>query len=171
MISRPSIIWHVAQTQSQREQRAAAELDKQGFEVFLPRYLKQVRHARRKVSVAASLFPGYLFVGFGPQARWRSINGTVGVIRLVMAAGQPAPLESGVVDGLMARCDEKGFIPLPSRDVIQPGDVVCIRDGSFAQSLGLFEEVKDSDRVAILLDLLGRKVRVVLDAAQVEKAA
>jgi transcriptional antiterminator RfaH len=33
----------------------------------------------------------------------------------------------------------------------------------FASCLGLFEGVTDAQRVSILLDLLGRKVRVVLD--------
>ena len=36
-------------------------------------------------------------------------------------------------------------------------------DGALASCLGLFEGVADGDRVAVLLDLLGRKVRVVVD--------
>jgi transcriptional antiterminator RfaH len=51
------------------------------------------------------------------------------------------------------------------------GDSVRVVGGSFADTLGLFEEMRDGDRVAILLDLLGRKLRVVIDEALVEKAA
>ena len=36
--------------------------------------------------------------------------------------------------------------------------------GAFEECLGLFEQMTDEQRVTILLDLLGRKVRVTLDS-------
>jgi transcriptional antiterminator RfaH len=165
------LTWHVAQTQSFREALVAAELSKQGFSVFLPQYVKRIRHARRVAIAAAALVPGYVFVGFGSDARWRAINGTRGVVRLIMAGESPAPVAKGIVGGLIARRDARGYIPLPPRAEINLGDPVRVVGGSFADALGLFEEMRDGDRVAILLDLLGRKVRVVIDEALVEKAA
>jgi transcriptional antiterminator RfaH len=47
---------------------------------------------------------------------------------------------------------------------------VRVLDGVFADCLGLFDGMKDSDRVAVLLDLLGRKVRLVLDEFSVAAA-
>ena len=38
-----------------------------------------------------------------------------------------------------------------------------MNEGVFADCLGLFEGMGDRERVTILLDLLGRKVRVALD--------
>jgi transcriptional antiterminator RfaH len=169
--SSAGLTWHVAQTQSHREELVAAELTKQGFSVFLPKYLKQVRHARRVSNVAAALFPGYLFVGFAPDVRWRAVNGTRGVVRLVMAGESPAPITKDIVEGLIARRDARGYIALPPRAAMRIGDSVRVVGGSFADTLGLFEEMRDGDRVAILLDLLGRKLRVVIDEALVEKAA
>ncbi len=163
--------WHVAQTQSFREALVAAELSKQGFSVFLPQYLKRVRHARRVTNVEAALFPGYVFVGFGVDARSRAVNGTRGVVRLIMAGESPAPIAKGIVEGLIARLDSRGYSSLPHRAAIRLGDSVRVLGGSFADALGLFEEMRDGDRVAILLNLLGRKVGVVIDEALVEKAA
>lgn len=163
--------WYAVQTQANREARAAFELEKQGFEVFFPRCMKQISHARRISSITAPLFPGYLFVRMGAAARWRAINGTVGVIRLVMAGAYPARLAEGIIEGLLARRDERGYVPLPPRATLTPGETIRIGDGAFADAFGLFEEARDLDRVSILLDLLGRKVRVLLDGAQVEKAA
>jgi len=40
---------------------------------------------------------------------------------------------------------------------------VRVREGVFCDCLGLFECMGDRERVAILLELLGRKVRIVLD--------
>jgi transcriptional antiterminator RfaH len=50
------------------------------------------------------------------------------------------------------------------------GDSVVIRSGPFFQQLGLCDGVTDNQRIAILLDLLGRKVRVLLDVEAVEAA-
>ena len=51
-----------------------------------------------------------------------------------------------------------------------PGDKVRVLAGAFMDSAGLFNAVADHDRVSILLDLLGRKVRVLLDADMVAAA-
>jgi transcriptional antiterminator RfaH len=54
--------------------------------------------------------------------------------------------------------------------MFQPGDRIRMLDGAFADCLGLYEGSKDSERVAILLDLLGRKVRVMVDLDSVAAA-
>jgi transcriptional antiterminator RfaH len=57
-----------------------------------------------------------------------------------------------------------------SRPRFAPGDKVRVIEGVFSACLGLFEGMTDRERVAILLDLLGRKVRVVLDSDLVTAA-
>ena len=47
---------------------------------------------------------------------------------------------------------------------------VRIVDGVFANCLGLFEGISDQARVAVLLELLGRKVRVKIDDLSVTAA-
>jgi transcriptional antiterminator RfaH len=42
--------------------------------------------------------------------------------------------------------------------------------GAFMDNAGLFDGMADHDRVSILLDMLGRQVRVVLDADLVAAA-
>jgi transcriptional antiterminator RfaH len=76
---------------------------------------------------------------------------------------QPAPIPSGVIQAIKAREDEHGLIGLPRKPQFGPGDTVRIIDGVFSSCLGLFEGMADRQRVAVLLDLLGRKVRVFMD--------
>ena len=160
--------WYVVQSQPNAEAKAALHLSRQGFVTYLPRYLKRRRHARRVESVPASLFPRYLFVGIDLDVeRWRSIFSTVGVSRLVCQGELPMPISTSVIDALKAREDDSGFISLDQRAQFRPGDKIRVLDGAFADCLGLYEGMKDSDRVAILLDLLGRKVRVTVDAESV----
>ena len=75
--------WYVVQTQPHAESKAARHLCRQGFQIYLPRYLKRRRHARRTETVPAPLFPRYMFVAVDIAVqRWRSIQSTIGVSRL-----------------------------------------------------------------------------------------
>jgi transcriptional antiterminator RfaH len=163
--------WYVAHTHPHAEAKATAHLNRQGFEIYFPRYLKRRRHARRVETVAAPLFPRYLFVAIDLSVqRWRSIYSTIGVHRLVCNGDDPTPVPDGVVEALKKRGDAGGFIKLESRSRFRAGDKIRVLDGAFSSCLGLFEGMAERERIAILLDLLGRKVRVVLDADLVAAA-
>jgi len=163
--------WYVAQTHAHAETKAAMHLRRQGFETYLPRYLKRRRHARRTETVAAPLFPRYLFVAFDASCqRWRSIQSTFGVTHLVCTGEDPATLPNEIIEKLRHREDEHGFIRLNTAAQFARGDKIQVVDGVFSLCSGLFEGITDSERVTILLELLGRKVRVVLDIDSVAAA-
>jgi len=157
--------WFVAHTQPHGEAKATLHLKRQGFETYVPSYLKRRRHARKIETVTAPLFPRYLFVAFDISVqRWRSICSTFGVSRLVCNGDDPTAVPEGIIEALKRREDANGFIKLDSRPRFRPGDEIRVLDGAFSSCLGLFEGMAERERIAILLDLLGRKVRVVLDA-------
>jgi len=163
--------WFVAHTHPHAEVRAIAHLERQGFEIYLPRYLRRRRHARKIETVAAPLFPRYIFVAVDLAAqRWRSIYSTVGVARLVCNGDEPSAVPDGIVEALKSREDADGFIRLVNRPGFRAGDKIRVLEGAFSSCLGLFEGLAERERIAILLDLLGRKVRVVLDADLVAAA-
>ncbi len=163
--------WYVVHTQPHAEAKAAAHLTRQGYTIYLPRYLKQRRHARRVDTVAAPLFPRYMFVAIDRLTqRWRSIQSTVGVSHLVCNGEHPATIAAGVIDELQSRHDERGLIHLDMRPRFARGDKIRVVEGAFDACLGIFQGMADHERVAILIDLLGRKVRVVLDGDAVAAA-
>jgi transcriptional antiterminator RfaH len=163
--------WYVAQSHVHAESKAATHLGRQGFEVYLPRYRKQRRHARRIDVVAAPLFPRYLFVSIDLGAqRWHSIRSTIGITRLVGNGDEPDMVSPEIIEGLRDREDAEGFVLLEQGPRFSPGDRVRISDGAFCDCLGLYEAISGHHRSAILLDLLGRKVRVVLDSQMIETA-
>lgn len=163
--------WYVVQTQSHAETKASWHLARQGFETYLPRYRKKRRHARRVETTQAALFPRYLFVAIDMMTqRWRSINSTIGVTRLVCAGDEPAKVPPQVIEALRAREDGDGLVVLPSLPRFNKGEKVRLLDGAFADCIGLFEEMKDCQRVSVLLELLGRKVRVLLEADAIAAA-
>src|ERR1700733_391453 len=102
--------WYVVQTQVNSEVKAAQNLVRQGYEIYLPRYMKRRRHARKIDFVAKPLFPRYLFVAVNKAAqRWRSIQSTFGVSHLVTNGNEPAIVPQAIVSSLRAREDAKGF--------------------------------------------------------------
>jgi transcriptional antiterminator RfaH len=171
MIADPASRWYVVRSRPFAEVKAFTNLDRQGYETYLPRYLKKRRHARKIDIVAAPLFPRYLFVAIDISTqRWRAIGSTFGVAQLVCTGDEPVPVPSEIIGALRSREDNGGFVSLPPRPRFGAGERVRLLDGAFSGSIGLFEDMKDNERVSVLLDLLGRKVRVVLDADLVTAA-
>lgn len=163
--------WYAVQTHPRAEEKALVHLQSQGYGAYLPRYAKIVRHARQSRPSARPLFPRYLFVWLDLQFdRWRPIRSTLGVVDIVRFGDRPAPLPTVVVDRLMALEDGHGCVLLPRRPAPKPGSAVVVVDGPFACCVGLYEGATDDERVAILLDLLGRRVRVTLEADLIEAA-
>ena len=166
-VQRPS--WYVVFTHPHGEETASRHLERQGFATYLPRRWTLRRHARRQERVARPLFPRYLFVALDVcTQRWRSVHSTVGVSRLVCRGDAPAPVPEGVVEQLIEQQDELGCIRFAPR--FRRGDRVRILDGAFADLLGLYEEMTDTQRVTLLLDLLGRQVRVIVAPENLEAA-
>lgn len=154
--------WFVVRTQPRAEERALRHLENQGFKAYLPRYRKQVRHARKTTTVLRPLFPGYLFVSIDvAQQRWRAINGTIGVISLVQFGETPKPISSVIVDAISRREDETGAVSLAPQG-LKKGDHVHVREGAFADHMALLEEVCDRKRAILLLNLMGREVRATV---------
>lgn len=159
--------WYVAQTRPGAETKALFHLERQGFEVYLPRYLRRVSHARRISWQPRPLFPCYLFVTTSPaQQRWRSINSTVGVAHLICDDRGPVPVPPGIVEGIRDAEDDRGLIMTGRKVPFDPGAEVQVTSGPFAGHVGWFDCATDDERVVILLDVLGRRVKakVKLDA-------
>src|SRR5271168_623577 len=105
--------WYVAQTLHHREKMAELHLRAQGFRPFFPQFRRTIRHARKLREVVAPVFPGYIFVIFDKERdRWHSINGTVGVSRLLTALQRPVPVPVDVVQALIGTIDVSGCVVL-----------------------------------------------------------
>jgi transcriptional antiterminator RfaH len=171
MIMANEPFWYAVHTHPREEFKALSHLQRQDYQVYLPRYAKTVRHARKAERVIRPFFPRYLFVNLNLAINsWRAIRSTMGVSDIVCFGERPTPLPTGVVDALRSKEDAEGLIALANRNSLKAGDSVVVLSGPFARQLGLCSSISDNERVAILLDLLGRKVRVLLDADAVAAA-
>ena len=161
--------WYVVQTHSMAEEKAAFNLKRQGYKIYLPRYLKKRSHARRVDWVGKPLFPRYLFVELDPGAtRWRAIRSTIGVSQFICQGDVPAPVPDGIVEEIISRENEDGYVGLCQETLFKKGQAVEITGGPMAETSAIFDCVNDSDRVTVLMDLMGRqaRVRVPLEAVR-----
>jgi len=155
--------WYAVHTHTRAERLGRAHLHRQGFEAYLPQYLKRRRHARRVDWTPAPLFPGYLFVRMDPAAtRWQAIRSTVGIRDLVCLGETPSAVPAGIVEGIRAREDDSGFVRMDKVAPFAKGDKIQIAAGALCEQVGLFDCMTDDERVVVLLNLLGRPLKVRL---------
>ena len=163
--------WYVVHTQARAELRALWHLENQGFSCFLPHIRTLRRHARKVETVRAPLFPRYLFVSFDlHDAKWRSINGTRGVVGVLSSEPRPLAVRNGTVEALMQRCDETGVVPLTALDIFTTGAKVIITTGAFIGQVGVVANISSADRIAVLLNFMGTRTCVQLPPWQIEAA-
>lgn len=162
--------WFVVQLKPNAEAIAKRNLLRQGINIFAPFEEVTARKARKLVQACKALFPGYLFVSFDQDAvRWRTVNSTLGVSRLVsFADDRPAQVPLGLISSLMRRCDPSGKL-LPPR-FLHGGDVVRVTNGPFADFIGTVEQLAPDQRIWVLLDILGKNTRVAIRSADLRLA-
>ena len=163
--------WYVIYSQTSGEEKALMNLKHQGFNAYLPRYKKTIRHARKVKTALRPMFPRYMFVELDLEVdQWRSINGTFGVVNIFCRGDVPLAVPPGIVENILAREDEAGAVDLTPLGLKQ-GDKVRIVNGAFSDSTALIDEISDEKRVILLLNLMGREVRVTMSAENLAAAS
>ena len=163
--------WVAVMTHPNCEMKAVYHLARQGYDVYLPRYLKRVTHARRSQMLPRPLFPRYLFLRLAESDAWRPVYSTVGVSGLVSAGDRPARVPLCVVDEIRAREDMDGYVCLNRGRSFRPGEAVRVEIGGDSELAGIFESCDDGERVTVLLNLLGRQVRARMPLEAIRASA
>ena len=153
--------WYVVHCDAHQDAQVQREIEQQGVEVFAPRIPRT-----RTRNGDKPLFLGYVFVHLSLESGvWQRVRYLPGIHCMVEIGGGPCAVDDGIVEGLRRR------IAAYSTGVAQlrSGDRVMVRRGVLADLEGIFaEHIRGDERVAILLDLMRRQVRVELPAVEVE---
>ena len=145
--------WACALLEAHRERTAIRFLTLAGYETYMPWV-----SVRRSI---VPLFPGYAFVLIADHGWWAA-RWTVGVRNIVGThIGEPGRVPDAVISGLRAR-ERNGLIQLPQKPGLRRGDRVRITAGPFENHLAIYAGMKGSERVAVLLAMLGSVQRVEL---------
>jgi transcriptional antiterminator RfaH len=162
------VSWYVAYTHARKERWARTNLWELGFEVYLPEYQRERRHARRTDVVTRPLFPRYLFLRPAPDQVFAATHAATakGVVDLVRMGRSYPTVPNQIVAEIRSREGDDGFVHL-GRSPLRPGQEVRIVAGSLRDHLGIFECRDDAQRVIILVNLLGRQVRARVATADI----
>ena len=154
--------WYIVQFKPNSHKIAVRNLERQGFETFLPMHEVTRRTVTKFETVIRPLFAGYMFVACDPlQAPWRRINSTYGITQLLSFVGGPKPIPEALITGLRARCDNVGKVmPLEN---FEAGQSVEMHSGPFANFIATVEQMASDARVWVLLDFMGKATRVRVD--------
>ncbi len=165
-------MWHVVHTAPHHELQVAKFLGTLGTEAFAPRFPapRRTRPGSVRDRRLRWLFPNYVL--FRPPADfsvWGKVSTGPGVRSLLMSDSTPAMLDDAVVQDIRRRLhDPRGYRrPTP----FQPGEAVQITGGPLSELDAIFHRHSNaSDRVAILIRLMGRTIEVEVDPDRLRRA-
>lgn len=145
-----------------KKEHLAAELLRReaGLEVFCPRLAYHKKTRRGKVRFVEPLFPGYVFLNVDLQTEYRRIRATQGIRDVVAFGPRVPPVPPAFIEQLRTRLDEENLREVPD-PALAPGKEVVITEGPFRDWKAVITgEVDARQRVALLLDFLGRQLEV-----------
>lgn len=163
-----SVRWNALHTRYQHERQVEAMLSAKGFETFLPTYDAFHKWKDRTKKISEALFPGYLFIADVTDRRLQVMT-TPGVCAIVSVAGTPATIPEHEIEAIRKCVSDAGKVePHP---YLQGGDVVRVQHGPLSGVEGILVRKKDSCRLVVSVEILGRAAAVEIDAACVSKAS
>ena len=159
--------WFAVATKPRSEGIAFDHLTRQGYACLWPRVRRSRRGAGGVREAIECLFPNYLFLQADPDCKSLApVRSTRGAIGLVRFGGVPATVPQAVIDAIRSRVDEAdGLLRLGMPDW-QPGSRVSISEGPLSGVEGVFLARTGTDRVRLLLELLGTRREVEVPGHQ-----
>jgi len=148
--------WYLVYTKPRQENLAEENLARQGYETYLPRIYQTRRRNGRHVKTIEAFFPRYLFIKLNTETdNWAPIRSTIGVSKMVRFDGIPAVVPEPLIQALQSNDDTDGIQNLLQKD-LKRGDKVTIIDGPLAGYEGIYQQQNSAERVAVLVDLVGK---------------
>lgn len=162
--SENELAWYAIWTRSRHEQVVREQIERKGYEVFLPTITRWSRWKDRKKKIDWPLFPGYCFARFQARERLPILTCT-GVVSIVSFDGEPAPVPDSDIEGIRQLVNsELQYDPCP---LVREGMVVEVTHGPLKGVIGRLVRKGAHARLVLSVDLIGQAVSVEVDAADV----
>ena len=141
--------WYLIKTKPNQEFPAVKNLQNQNYVTYCPNALIN----NKKVI----LFPGYIFIKLdNKRQNWLPIRSTKGVINFVKFGLNFAKVPNNIIQ--IIKKNEQGTLnKILNLDSFKPGDKVQIKEGIFKNCTAIFKSFKSSERVVLLIKLLGQQ--------------
>jgi len=160
-------IWYLLRLHPNHDLKAERQLTDQGISVYVPKEQKTVKGVwNRRIEKTVPIFPGAMFIpdfeaDIGRLKRYAS-----GIGGFVKYNGAALRLSISVMDQI--RKFEVKINRDPTKRKFKANQRVRIVDGPFELFEGHIAALDSNYRLGVLIELLGREVRITLDEDQVE---
>ena len=154
--------WFVIQIKPNSYDLAVRNLERQGFEAFLPKIKTTIKKENKFIDKEVLLFFGYAFVGIDRyNANWSKISSTYGVLKLLGFNNKPSEVPINLITALKNRY---GNNVNPINKNLKRGDRIKFYNGPFADLVTKIESVDADKRIYVLLEVMGghRKLEINL---------
>ena len=175
-----SFRWYVVQAYSGYEAKVKGMLEerivREGLEskfgeVLVPtEEIVEMRAGQQRRS-ERKFFPGYVLVEMEmDDESWHLVKNTPRVMGFIGGtADRPAPITEKEANEILQRVEDSSDKPKP-KVLFEPGEVIRVNDGPFADFNGVVEKVDyEKNRVRVSVLIFGRSTPVDLEFGQVEK--
>lgn len=148
-----------------------AGLEEKFGEILVPtEEVVEIRQGQQRKS-ERKFFPGYVLVQMDmDEESWHLVKSVPRVMGFIGGTSdRPAPITDAEADRILQRVQDGVEKPRP-KVLFEPGEVVRVTDGPFADFNGVVEEVNyDKSRLRVAVLIFGRSTPVELEFGQVEK--
>ncbi len=161
--------WYLIHTKPRQEKCALFNLERQGYECYMPVIFSEKLRQGSLVATEEPLFPRYIFIrlGTGENAKsWIPIRSTKGVSRLVSFGVEPAKVDERLVETIRAH---QNVISAQTKRFFTPGERVVVKNGAFAGIEAIYQMPDGNRRVVVLIEFLSKPVRVSLSPVSLRK--
>lgn len=153
------------------EQVALKGLEDKFGEILVPtEEVVEMRDGKKRKS-ERKFYPGYVLVQMDMDDQtWHLVKSTPRVMGFIGGtAERPVPITDREAETILQKIETGAEKPRP-KTLFEPGEVVRVVDGPFADFSGTVEEVDyEKSRVKVAVLIFGRSTPVDLDFGQVEK--
>jgi transcriptional antiterminator RfaH len=147
--------WYVIHTKPRQEQRALENLQRQGFQVWLPTIDMEKMRRGKLTRVTEPMFSRYLFIQLDKtQSNWSPIRSTLGVSKLVSFGNVPAVVPDALIEVLQqADGSQREYL-------LKEGDAVQFVSGPLQGLEGILQQRDGELRAMVLIELISQPQRV-----------
>ncbi|PPI86648.1 transcription termination/antitermination protein NusG [Candidatus Pantoea edessiphila] len=176
----PKKRWYVIQAfsgfegrvaQSLREHIRLYNMQNMFGEIMVPtEEVIEIRCGQRRKS-ERKFFPGYVLVQMVMNdSSWHLVKSVPRVMGFIGGTSdRPSPISDKEAHLIINRLQKIGDKPRP-KTIFEPGEIVRVNDGPFADFNSIVEEVDyEKSRLKVSVSIFGRATPVELDFSQVEK--
>lgn len=155
-----------------QERIKLAALDESFGEIMVPTEEVVEMRSGKKMKGKRKFFPGYVLVKMVMNDEtWHLVRKTPKVLGFIGGTSEkPSPITEQEANNIMQRIQEGVEKPRP-KTLFEPGEVVRVTEGPFADFNGIVEEVNyEKSRLRVAVLIFGRSTPVELEFGQVTKA-